>query len=120
MRKRNRIAFFLITLTMFISSQAYAYSIRHHLINMGKNLVEIATSPLYGTFVKGPRNIKQAYQYEVWGREKPEKRGLLRYKFFALWRAPGEEVKGIIDGLIGSIQACGCFLKEFISIFFSD
>lgn len=105
---------------VFISHSAYAYSIRRHLINMGKNLVEFTSSPLYGVFVKGPQNIKKAYTYEVWEREKPEKRGLWRYRLFALWRMPGEETKGIIDGLVGSVEATGGFLKEFISIFFSD
>ena len=98
----------------------YSYSIRNHLINMGKNLGEAVGSPFYGTFFKGPKNIKKAYIYEVWEKEKPEKINLFRYKLFALWRAPGEETKGIIDGLVNSVQASGNCLKELISIFFSD
>ncbi|MCD6583323.1 MAG: hypothetical protein J7K71_01375 [Candidatus Omnitrophica bacterium] len=101
-------------------SPSFSYSVRGHLINMGKNLVEFTFSPLYGALIKGPKNIKKAYSYEVWGREKPEKRGLLRYRLFAIWRAPGEEVKGIIEGLEKSIIAGADFIKELISIFFSD
>lgn len=106
---------------IFVSfHQACAYSARHHLINMGRNLVELVFSPLYGVFIKGPKNIKEAYEYEVYGSEKPEKRGLLRKKLFAIWRSPGEEMKGSIDGLVDSAKAGGQFLKEFLSIFFSD
>jgi len=87
---------------------------------MGKNLVKLTFSPLYGMFIKGPKNIKEAYEYEVYGGEDPEKKGLLRKKLFALWRSPGEETKGLIDGLVDSVKAGGDFLKEFLSIFFSD
>ena len=119
MKKVNRILI-IITLIIFTSGSAGAHSIRHHLIDMGKNLTELTFSGLYGTFIKGPRNIKEAYNYEVYGSEKPEKRGLLRKKLFALWRSPGEEMKGIIDGLVDSAKATGQFLKEFLCIFFSD
>jgi len=87
---------------------------------MGKDVVKVVSSPLYGMFIKGPKNIKKAYQDEVWGREKKEKRGLLRYKLFVIWRMPGEEIKGIIDGVVESVDAGVHFLKEAISIFFSD
>lgn len=113
----------LITTLIFFgyfNSKGYPLSTRHHVMNMGKNLVKFTCSPAYGIFVKGPKNIKEAYQYEVWGREKLEKRGLLRYKIFALWRVPGEEIKGIVDGLVDSGKTGGEFIKEFISIFFSD
>ncbi len=119
MRRIIKLITVLIILTAYFLS-AYPYSARHHLINMGKRLVEASTSPLYGAFIKGPKNIKDAYQYEVWGREKPHKRGLLRYKLFAIWRAFGEEAKAIVEGVVGSVKAGGEFLKEFISIFFSD
>jgi hypothetical protein len=109
-----------IALTLLITSPVEAHSIRHHLIDMGKNLVILSASPLYGLFIKGPRNIKEAYRYEVYGSENPQKQGLLRKKAFALWRSPGEEAKGIIDGLVDSLKAGGQFLKEFLSIFFSD
>jgi hypothetical protein len=101
-------------------TEANASSTRHHLINMGKRLIECVSYPLRGVFIKGPANIKAAYQYEVHGREKPEDRGLLRYKLFAIWRSPGEEVKGIIDGLVDGIKSGGQSLKELISIFFGD
>lgn len=120
MNKHSRILI-IIALIIFVSSgPLYAHSIRHHLINMGRNSVECVLSPLHGMFIKGPKNIKQAYDYEVYGSEDPEKKGLLRKKLFAIWRSPGEEVKGIIDGLVDSVKAGGQFLKEFLSIFFSD
>lgn len=120
MRKLSKIIL-VITLTTFVfCNQASAHSIRHHLIDMGKSLVRLTFSPLYGLCIKGPKNIKAAYEYEVYGSEKPEERGLLRKKLFALWRSPGEEAKGIIDGLVDSAVASGQFLKGFLSIFFSD
>ncbi len=114
-----KVAFVLILITFFCLN-AYPYSARHHVINMGKNLKDAALSPIKGLFITGPKNIQEAYQYEVWEREKQEKRGLLRYKLFALWRVPGEETKGIIDGLTNCVKHSGIFLKEFLSIFFSD
>lgn len=60
------------------------------------------------------------YQYEVHGLEKPEKRGRLRNKFIACYQAPGEEAKGIIDGITESVRSGGIALKELISIFFGD
>ena len=120
MNKLSRIMLILTLVAFAFCQQAYGHSIRHHLINMGKNLVKFTFSPLYGALIKGPENIKEAYQYEVYGSENPEKRGLLRKKLFAIWRSPGEEMKGIIDGLVDSAKAGGEFLKEFLSIFFSD
>lgn len=120
MNKLNKILIIVTLIIILCFSNAYAYSIRHHLINMGKNLVEVVLSPLYGLFIKGPMNIKKAYNYEVYGREKPEKRGLLRYKLFAIWRSPGEQIKGTIDGLVDSVKSAGQFSKELLSIFFSD
>lgn len=99
---------------------AGALSLRHHLINMGRNTAQIVIAPVYGTFIAGPKKVKEAYMYEVWGREKEEKRGLLRYKLFALWRAPGEEAKSIIDGLSESVTSAGTVIKELLSILFSD
>ena len=120
MKKINKIIILIILTISVTCYPAHAHSIRHHLIDMGKNLVKLTFSPFYGVFIKGPRNIKQAYEYEVYGSEKAEKKGLLRKKLFALWRSPGEEAKGIIDGLVDSVKAGGQFLKEFLSIFFSD
>lgn len=119
MKRVNKVIIMVI-LVLFLSSSVYAYSVRHHLINMGKNLIEFGFSPLYGLFVKAPQNIKKAYTYEVWGREKPEKRGLLYYRLFAIWRAPAEAMKGAIDGLVESVKAADSFSKEFLSIFFGD
>jgi len=120
MNKLNRIIIIASLIILAFSHQAYAHSIRHHIIDMGKSLVKLAFSPLHGTFIQGPKNIKKAYAYEVYGSENPEKRGLLRKKLFAVWRSPGEEMKGIIDSLVDGIRAGGDFLKDLISIFFSD
>jgi len=120
MKKLSRIIIIMALVISLCSRQVFAHSIRHHIIDMGKNLVKLTLSPLYGVFVQGPKNIKEAYTYEVYGSEKPEKRGLLWKKAFAIWRSPGEETKGIIDGLVDSVKAGGDFLKEFLSIFFSD
>ena len=120
MDKINRIIIILILIISISCQSAEAYSIRHHLINMGRDLIKVAFLPLHGVFIRGPKNIKDAYDYEVYGSENPEKRGLLRKKLFALRRSPGEEAKGIIDGLVESVVASGDFLKEFLSIFFSD
>jgi hypothetical protein len=120
MKKVNRIIIIASLAMSLCCQQASAHSARHHLINMGKSLFKLTLAPLYGVFVKGPQNIKEAYDYELYGSDKPEKRGLLRKKLFALWRSPGEETKGVIDGLVDGVNAGGQFLKEFLSIFFSD
>lgn len=120
MKKFSKIILVLSLATFVLCNRAEAYSVRHHLINMGKSLIRLTLSPLYGIFVKGPRNVKAAYEYEAYGSEKPEERGLLRKKLFALWRAPGKEAKGAIDGLVDSVDAGSRFTKEFLSIFFSD
>lgn len=119
MKNKIRVIIFVIALALF-SQDVYAKSTRGHIITMGRSLVVCVGAPFYGIFVKGPKNVKEAYQYEVWGREKPEKRGRLRGKLFGIWRAPGEEAKGIIDGVVDSVTAAGRLCKEFLSIFFSD
>lgn len=115
----------IIIITVIIAilafyKQVYAHSTRHHLIDTGKNLGKCALYPLHGMFIKGPQNIKAMYQYEVYGLEKPEKRGHFHNKVVACWQAIGEEGKGIIDGLTTSTKSGGQALKEFISIFFGD
>ncbi len=121
MKKFNaKPAIFTALIIFSLHSQAFALSTRHHLINTGKNLVKFTLYPLHGIFIKGPQNIKAAYQYEVHGLEKPEKRGRFRNKVFAAWRSIGEEGKGIVDGLVTSAKAGGESLKELISIFFGD
>ncbi|MDD5347046.1 MAG: hypothetical protein PHT59_00355 [Candidatus Omnitrophica bacterium] len=99
---------------------AYAYSTEHHAVNMGRDLLNVVASPIKAVVYEGPRDIKQMYQYEVYGREKPEKRGLLRYKLFALWSAPAVELKAVINGLVQSVSFAGDFCKELLSIPFSD
>ena len=111
---------FLLIIGALFPQWIEAKSVRGHIITAGRNLSDAVAAPLKGIFILGPRRIKDAYQYEVHGREKKEKRGLLRYKLFALWRAPGEEVKGIIDGCVDSVHSLGEMTKSIISIFFSD
>ncbi len=120
MKRQNRILILAILILFVSTKQAIAYSPRHHLINMGKNLVKFVGSPFYGLLVTGPKNVKEAYDYEVYGDEDRQKQALLRRQLFAVWRAPGEETKGLIDGLVDSASAAGEFLKNFLSIFFSD
>jgi len=111
---------FLILLILTVTNPVHASSTRGHLITMGRSLIETIGSPLYGIFIQGPKNAKQAYTYEAWGREKEEKRGLMRYKMLGVWRAPGEEAKGAISGLVDCTKSAGNFFTELISIFFSD
>ncbi|HIE43547.1 MAG TPA: hypothetical protein EYP78_01960 [Candidatus Omnitrophica bacterium] len=120
MREIKRVIFITLVLSFVGANFVYPLSARHHLINMGKSLIEMGTSPLYEVFIRFPQRIKEVYEYEVWGREKPEKRGYLRYKIFFLWRIPGELLKAVIEGAVGMVNAGGKFLKEAVSIFFSD
>ncbi|MCM8774369.1 MAG: hypothetical protein NC820_06525 [Candidatus Omnitrophica bacterium] len=83
-------------------------------------MCEVVRSPIYGVFIQGPKNIIKMYNYEVWGREKIEKRGLLRYRLFALWRGIGEETKGIISGITNTFVSTERVFSELISIFFGD
>jgi hypothetical protein len=95
-------------------------SFRGHMIDAGKNLTKGIIAPFKGIFYTGPQNIKKAYQYEVYGREKVEKRGLFRYKMFAFWRAPGEELKALIDGSVEAVSFGGDAIKNILSAIFSD
>jgi len=110
----------LLGLFLFLSQKSYAYTTEHHLVNMGRDLLNVVAFPLKAIFILGPQEIKTMYKYEVYEREKPEKRGLLRYKLFAVWSAPAVELRTVIDGLVNSVAAGGKFFKEFLSIPFSD
>lgn len=118
----KKIIFYLavIMVILFWSNEAQALSRSHHLYNIGRNLVKMSVAPLKGIFVTGPRNIKKAYIYEVYEREKIEDRGKLRYKLFGIWRAPGEEIKGIVTGVVEAVECGGEAVKEFTSIIWSD
>ncbi len=118
MRFRAGILIFLFF--MLPAQTVFALSARHHLYNMGRELVEVVRQPLHGLLIQGPANVRQTFRYEVYGRENPEERGQFRYVLFALWRAPGDQLKGMIDGVVGSVEAAGNFTKEFLSISFSD
>ncbi len=110
---------FLLLLLCFVSP-VHAKSVRGHLIESGKELVNVVVSPVKGLVYTGPRNIKNAYTYEVYGREKEEKRGRFRYKMFAIWRAPGEELKATVSGITEGVTSLGKALNEVASVIFSD
>jgi hypothetical protein len=107
-------------LILGLSRNIYAYTTTHHLVNMGRDVLNIIASPVKSIFINGPREVKKMYQYEVHEREKPEKRHLLKHKLFAFWSAPAVETKSIIDGIVDSARFSGKFFKEFLSIPFSD
>ncbi len=110
----------LFCLFITFSGRCFAYTTPHHLVNMGRDILNVISSPFKALFYKGPQNVKKMYKYEVYEREKPEKRGLLRYKFFAIISAPAVEVKTFIDGIVESAAYSGKFCKELLSIPFSD
>jgi hypothetical protein len=118
MKKVRFITIFLIIYIIFVylSIPAEALSARHHLINAGKDFFKMVISPFKGVLVTGPKNIHQAYTDEVSQPEKPE----LRHHLFGIWRAPGEELKGTVDGIVNAFKYGGDCLKEIISIPFSD
>ena len=115
-----------LTAVIFISliflpvKLAFSRSTPHHIYNISRRLVETVGAPFYGVFVGGIKNIKKTWHEEVWEQEKPEKRGKFKYKAVAVLRAPGEEIKGIIDGITSGVSSFGSALKEFVSIFFGD
>ena len=110
----------LICIFLLSPCQTFALSPPHHLYNISRRLCEVVGAPIYGVFFQGPKNIKEAYVSEVWEQEKPENRGQLHRKLFALWRAPGEEAKGIIKGITDSVSSLGQAGTELISLFFGD
>ena len=119
MKLRRNIVLVVIVGLLCVSN-VYAKSIRGHIIGAGQDLVNVVVAPIKGLVYTGPQKIKKAYDYEVYGREKEEKRGLFRYKMFAVWRAPGEELKATIDGCVEAVSSCGAAVNEIISAIFSD
>lgn len=115
-RKKIIIAVFLAICLLLSSSQAYALSARHHLINAGRDFFKMVFSPFKGVFVTGPKNVHKAYTDEI---NQPDE-AQLRHHLFGIWRAPGEELKGIITGIEETVKFAGSMLKEIISIPFSD
>ena len=118
--KKNRSFFFLFFCFLLLVNPAFAKSVRGHLISSCSHLTKALAAPVKGIFVTGPNNVKNTWQYEVAGREKEEKCGALRYKAFAVWRAPGDEIKGVLDGCVECISESGESLKNLVSVFFSD
>ena len=99
--------------------QAFALSTVHHLYLISRRLVEVVGSPFYGIFVQGPKNVKAAYHAEVWEQEKPYKNGTLKFKAAGVLRAPGEEAKGLVDGITDSVSSGGNALNNS-SQYFSE
>jgi hypothetical protein len=112
--------FLILCLSLTFCQQAFALSTVHHLYLISRRLVEVVGGPFYGVFVQGPKNIKTAYQAEVWEQEKTYKNGTLKFKIVGILRAPGEEAKGAVDGITDTVTSAGKAAKEFISIFFGD
>lgn len=111
----------LISISILLTiPNTYARSNRNHVIKGTKHLFKALADPFHGLFILGPRKVKETWEYEVHGREKEEDRNTLRGKLFAIWRAPGDEFKGTIDGISNCTKNLGSSLKEFISIIFSD
>ncbi|HQJ15154.1 MAG TPA: hypothetical protein PLJ26_01520 [Candidatus Omnitrophota bacterium] len=110
----------LVMLFCFFSSHAHAYTTEHHFVNMSRNVANIIGSPFKALFRSGPGDIVRMYNYEVKEREKPENRGRLFYKVYALASAPIVETKALVDGVTSSVFHAGKFVSEFLSIFFCD
>lgn len=119
MKKISKLLIIVIMAFSFCQ-QAFALSTVHHLYLISRRLVEVVGGPFYGIFVQGPKNVKAAYHAEVWEQEKPYKNGTLKFKVAGVLRAPGEEAKGLVDGITDSVSSGGNALKHFISIFFGD
>ncbi len=116
-----RFKLFVFVFLFFVAvPNLHAKSVRGHFIGAGSELANVVVAPVKGLFYTGPQEIAEAYDYEVNRREKEEKRGLLRYKLFAIWRAPGEEVKATVSGVTESVKSCGNAVNEIVSAFFSD
>lgn len=120
MKNRKYVFFIILTLFLMLSAPAHAKSARGHLIKAGSDITSAVYAPFEAIFITGPKKIKDVWNYEVNNREKPEKRGLFRYKAFSVWRAPGCEAKALIDGCVKSITKSGDAVTNLISIFFSD
>lgn len=118
---RKVLVLLFVSVVLFLDvSSVWALSARGHIIAAAKSAHTAIMAPLRGVFYDGPQRIYDAYQYEVYGREKEEKRGRFRYKLFAFWRAPGEEAKATIDGCVQSVVSLGEMTKSLLSIVFSD
>lgn len=116
----KRIILLSLTICFIAPLPSYARSSRNHLIKGTKSIGKAIADPLHGIFVIGPKNIKSTWNYEVHQREKEEDRNRLRGKLFAIWRAPGDEIKGAIDGITNCAKNLGSGFKEYLSIIFSD
>jgi hypothetical protein len=112
--------FFICLFICSLPARCHAYTTEHHLINMGRNLLNIVASPIKGVFINGPREVKKKFRYEVFEQENPENNKRLGSFLFALWSSPAVEVKSIVDGIVDSSCYAGKFIKEFLSIPFSD
>lgn len=116
----KKVLFITLLISLFLQMPLHARSSRNHLIKGTKNILNAIADPLHGLLFIGPKNVKKTWDYEVHGREKEEDRNQLRGKLFSIWRAPGDEFKGTIDGISNCVNNLGLGLKEYLSIFFSD
>lgn len=112
---------FLFSVSMCLYCPAsFALSTPHHLYSMSRACVRVIGALPYALFVQGPKNIKETYRQEVWEQEKEKHRGKMKYKLAGIARAPGEEAKAVVDGVVFLVTDTGAFCKDFISIFFGD
>ncbi len=110
------IGILIFTNLIAFAPKAEAVSMKRHLCNAGENLGKMVFAPFKGVFITAPRNIKNAYIYEAYQREKPKKNSKLR----GIWRAPGELVKGALDGIVETVDYGRKTFWEIISIPFGD
>ncbi len=100
--------------------EAWARSVRHHLIRAWRGVVGMVVTPLEGALMMGPKHVAAAYRYEAYEREESQDRGTVRGKLFGIWRAPGAELKGIVDGVVSAVRHGGEATKELASVIWSD
>ncbi len=118
--RAKQVGFLFLLGMLYFCPPAHALSAPHHLYKASRRLVEAVGGPLYGIFYDGPKRMKKAYQEEVWGAEKPEKRGKPIRVLKAVPRALGEEAKATVDGVTQSVVSAGQAAKELISVFLGD
>jgi hypothetical protein len=115
-----KVVFIASAVILLLCPAAHAYVTEHHLVNMSRDAANIVAAPFKALFINGPRAIKNMYRYEVHEQEKPEKRRLMHHRLYSIVSAPAVETKAAIDGVVSSVTFAGKFLKEFLSIPFSD
>ena len=77
MKKIISIYALLLLISFAFCQNSYAFSTRHHLINIGKDIIKTPLSILNAAFIKGPRDIREIFRYEVYGSADQKKRPVL-------------------------------------------